>query len=318
MKENIVVNHDFQNRLHTVLLLLSMLALLGLLGWLIGGAGAIIWAVLLGAIAMFVTQRATPQTILRMYKAQPLSVQDAPALYQIVNELARRANLPSPPQLYYIPSAVLNAFAVGNRANSAIGLTDGLLRRLDLRELTGVLTHEMSHVRNHDMRVMGLADAISRVTSVFSSFGKFLLLFNLPLILMGRASISWWAILLLIIAPVLIGLLQLALSRTRELDADLDAVQLTHDPVGLSNALRKLEYYSQNWLQQILFPGAGVPGPSILRTHPHTADRLARLAELSDMEPEPLLVRPRQAILYPTSLPRIDRRPTWNAMGIWY
>ncbi|MFN8444723.1 MAG: zinc metalloprotease HtpX [Caldilineaceae bacterium] len=318
MKENIVVNHDFQNRLHTVLLLLSMLALLGLLGWLIGGAGAIIWAVLLGAIAMFVTQRATPQTILRMYKAQPLSVQDAPALYQIVNELARRANLPSPPQLYYIPSAVLNAFAVGNRANSAIGLTDGLLRRLDLRELTGVLAHEMSHVRNHDMRVMGLADAISRVTSVFSSFGKFLLLFNLPLILMGRASISWWAILLLIIAPVLIGLLQLALSRTRELDADLDAVQLTHDPVGLSNALRKLEYYSQNWLQQILFPGAGVPGPSILRTHPHTADRLARLAELSDMEPEPLLVRPRQAILYPTSLPRIDRRPTWNAMGIWY
>lgn len=318
MKENIVVNHDLQNRLHTVFLLLSMLTLLGLLGWLIGGAGAIAWAVLLGALAMFVTQRASPQTILRMYKAQPLSVQDAPALYQIVNELARRANLPSPPQLYYIPSAILNAFAVGNRANSAIGLTDGLLRQLDLRELTGVLAHEMSHIRNSDMRVMSLADAISRVTSVFSSFGKFLLLFNLPLILMGRASISWWAILLLIVAPVLIGLLQLALSRTRELDADLDAVQLTHDPVGLSNALRKLEYYSQNWLQQILFPGAGVPGPSILRTHPHTADRLARLAELSDMEPEPILMRPRQAILYPTSLPRIERRPSWNAMGIWY
>ena len=318
MREDVVVNHDFLNRLHTALLLVSMLALLGLLGWLLGGVGAIIWAVLLGALAMFFTQRATAQAVLRMYKAQPLSVQDAPALYQIVNELARRANLPAAPKLYYIPSAILNAFAVGNRANAAIGLTDGILRQLDLRELTGVLAHEMSHIRNNDMRVMSLADAISRVTSVFSSFGKFLLLFNLPLILMGRASISWWAILLLIVAPVLIGLLQLALSRTREWDADLDAIQLTHDPVGLSNALRKLEYYSQNWLQQILFPGAGVPGPSILRTHPHTADRLARLAELSAQEQQHPQIGPRQGTPYPTQLPRVSRRPTWNAMGIWY
>jgi heat shock protein HtpX len=213
---------------------------------------------------------------------------------------------------------MLNAFAVGTRRNAAIGLTDGLLRGLNLRELTGVLAHEMSHIRNNDMRSMSVADVISRVTNLFSTFGKFLLLVNLPLIFMGSAPISWWAILLLIVAPFISGLLQLALSRTREFDADLDAIQLTHDPVGLMNALQKLEYYATNIWQQVLFPGRGVPDPSIFRTHPHTKDRIARLQELSPQQYQPIAMPAQAPFVLPGNYTQVTRQPGWRMMNLWY
>jgi heat shock protein HtpX len=235
-----------------------------------------------------------------------------------MEELAQRAQLPYVPALYYVPSRMLNAFAVGTRRNAAIGLTDGLLRGLNLRELTGVLAHEMSHIRNNDMRSMSVADVISRVTNLFSTFGKFLLLVNLPLIFMGSAPISWWAILLLIVAPFISGLLQLALSRTREFDADLDAIQLTHDPVGLMNALQKLEYYATNIWQQVLFPGRGVPDPSIFRTHPHTKDRLARLQELNPQQYQPIAMPAQAPFALPGNYTQVTRQPGWRMMNLWY
>jgi len=176
----------------------------------------------------------------------------------------------------------------------------------------------MSHIRNNDMRSMNVADVISRVTNLFSTFGKFLLLFNLPLIFMGSAPISWWAILLLIIAPFISGLLQLALSRTREFDADLDAIQLTRDPVGLMNALQKLEYYSTNIWQQVLFPGRGVPDPSIFRTHPHTKDRIARLQELNPQQYQPIAMPQQAPFVLPGNYTQITRQPGWRMMNLWY
>lgn len=318
MKQDVVVNHDFRNWLHTVLLLGSMLALLVLLGWLVAGQTGIIWAVILGGILVLFGQQVSPQLVLRMYRARPLTSAEAPQLYQIMEELAQRAQLPYVPALYYVPSRMLNAFAVGNRRNAAIGLTDGLLRGLNLRELTGVLAHEMSHIRNNDMRSMSVADVISRVTNLFSTFGKFLLLVNLPLIFMGSAPISWWAILLLIVAPFISGLLQLALSRTREFDADLDAIQLTHDPVGLMNALQKLEYYATNIWQQVLFPGRGVPDPSIFRTHPHTKDRIARLQELSPQQYQPIAMPAQVPFVLPGNYTQVTRQPGWRMMNLWY
>lgn len=318
MKQEVVVNHDFRNWLHTVLLLGSMLALLALLGWLVAGQTGIIWSVILGGILVLFGQQVSPQLVLRMYRARPLTATEAPQLYEIMAELARRAQLPFVPTLYYVPSRMLNAFAVGNRRNAAIGLTDGILRGLNLRELTGVLAHEMSHIRNNDMRSMNVADVISRVTNLFSTFGKFLLLFNLPLIFMGSAPISWWAILLLIIAPFISGLLQLALSRTREFDADLDAIQLTHDPAGLMNALQKLEYYSTNIWQQVLFPGRGVPDPSIFRTHPHTKDRIARLQELNPQQYQPIAMPQQAPFILPGNYTQITRQPGWRMMNLWY
>ncbi|MEZ4870011.1 MAG: zinc metalloprotease HtpX [Caldilineaceae bacterium] len=318
MKQDVVGSHDLRNWLHTMLLLGGMLLLLALLGWLIGGRAGIVWALVLGGLSLLFGQQASPQLVLRMYRARPLTVHEAPRLYQTMDELARRAALPYVPTLYYVPSRMLNAFTVGTHRNAAIGLTDGILRGLNLRELTGVLAHEMSHVHNNDMRAMRLADVVTRITNLFSTFGKFMLLFNFPLILMGSYAISWWAILLLIFAPMLSGLLQLALSRTREFDADLDAVQLTHDTVGLMNALQKLEYYSTNIWQQVLFPGRGVPDPSILRTHPHTSDRIARLQELSTQEYQPLLPPEDGPWELPDHFTRVKQPPGWRMMNWWY
>lgn len=318
MKQEVVVSHDFRNWLHTVLLLGSMLALLALLGWLVGGQTGIIWAIVLGGVLVLFGQQVSPQLVLRMYRARPLTAAEAPALYQVMEELARRAQLPFVPVLYYVPSRMMNAFAVGTRRNAAIGLTDGILRGLNLRELTGVLAHEVSHIRNNDMRSMNIADVISRITNLFSTFGKFLLLLNFPLILMGSAAVSWWAILLLIFAPMLSGLLQLALSRTREFDADLDAIQLTHDPVGLMSALQKLEYYSTSIWQQVLFPGRGVPDPSIFRTHPHTKDRIARLQELNPQQYQPVAMPVQLPFVLPGNLRQVTRSPGWRMMNWWY
>ncbi|MBX3014141.1 MAG: M48 family metalloprotease [Caldilineaceae bacterium] len=318
MRQDVVANHDFRNWLHTVLLLGSMLLLLTLLGWLVAGQTGILWSIILGGILVILGQQVSPQLVLRMYQARPLTAAEAPELYRIVEALAQRAELAFVPVVYYIPSRMLNAFAVGTRRNAAIGLTDGILRSLDLRELTGVLAHEMSHIRNNDMRSMNIADVISRITNLFSTFGKFLLLLNFPLILMGRATISWWAILLLIFAPMISGLLQLALSRTREFDADLDAIQLTHDPVGLMNALQKLEYYSTNIWQQVLFPGRGVPDPSIFRTHPHTKDRIARLQELNPQQYQPVALPAQSPFALPGNFNQVTRQPSWHTMHLWY
>jgi len=318
MKQEIVGSHDLRNRLHSLLLLTSMMLLLVFLGWLIAGRQGIIWAIVLGGLSLFFGGQASPQLVLRMYRARPLAMQEAPQLYQIINELAQRANLPTVPTLYYIPTRMLNAFAVGSQRNAAIGVTDGLLRSLNLRELTGVLAHEMSHIRNNDMRSMNIADVVTRITNLFSTFGKFLLFLNFPLILMGSYTVSWWAIVLLIFAPMLSGLLQLALSRTREFDADLDAVQLTHDPVGLMSALQKLENHATNLWQQILMPGRGVPGPSIFRTHPHTKDRLARLQALSNEPFTPIIPPAEYPFAVPGRFPQVTRQPGWRMMSLWY
>ena len=104
MKQDVVVSHDFRNWLHTVLLLGSMLALLALLGWLVGGQTGVLWALILGGILVIFGQQVSPQLVLRMYRARPLSAAEAPELYQIMAELARRAQLPFVPVLYYIPS----------------------------------------------------------------------------------------------------------------------------------------------------------------------------------------------------------------------
>jgi heat shock protein HtpX len=316
LQQNIATTHNRLNWLHTMLLLGGLVLIVALIGWLLAGGAGLFWAVILGGLSLIFGQQISPQLVLRMYRARPLAPHEAPKLYEIVQELARRAGLRTVPTLYYVPSRILNAFAVGTKQDPAIGVTDGLLRALNLRELSGVLAHEMSHISNNDMRVMRIADAASRITSLFSSFGKLLLFLNLPLLLMGAATISWWAVLLLIFAPLLSGLLQLALSRTREFDADLDAVQLTGDPVGLASALHKLERYSLNLWQQILAPGYRVPDPSILRTHPHTKDRIERLMQLATPEQRPQFI-PEAPLQLPAGLTPVHRQPGWNVLGFW-
>jgi heat shock protein HtpX len=216
---------------------------------------------------------------------------------------------------------MVNAFAVGSPEHSAIGITAGLLRGLDRRELAGVLAHEISHIRRRDTWVMSLADLITRATHGLSVIGQVLLLLNFPLLLMGALTVPWTAVLLLILAPTLSGLLQLALSRAREYDADLGAVELTGDPRGLASALGRLERLNAGWIERIFLPGRRVPDPSLLRTHPSTAERIRRLHELegrpTSAEPPDRMMPevPAGAVRIPV---RVVRGPRWHLSGLWY
>ena len=312
--------HSLANRLHTLLLLAAMGGFMLLLGFLVWGVDGLPILAIAGAALLLLNHQFTPQLIMRLYGAFPLSVQQAPLLHDAVRELSHRAELNAVPTLYYIPSSTLNAFSVGRPGNASIGVSDALLHALDLEELNGVLAHEISHIRNNDMGVMGLADMFSRLTSLMSLFGQMLLLLNLPLFLLTETSINWFAILLLILSPHICALAQLGLSRTREYDADLNAARLTGDPEGLARALVKIENAQGGWLERIFFPGRKVPEPSLLRTHPPTKDRVRRLMELKI--PEHIFplssIFDRSGFANLLRVRQVHRRPRWHISGLWH
>ncbi len=323
MDNAILTEHKLRNGLHTLLLIGGMALILALSASFLFGGGVGVWVAGLVALMLFLAPRMSPAMVLGLYRAHPLSPGEAPDLYAVVAELARRAGLPRMPALYYLPSTVMNAFTMGSREDAAMVVTDGLLRRLSLRELVGVLAHETSHVRNNDVRVMGLADVVGRLTRILSLMGQLLILVSLPMMLFTPGDIPWAGFLLLVFAPSLSALLQLALSRTREFDADLDAARLTGDPAGLASALAKLERYQGGLLERILLPGRRNPNPSLLRTHPETKERIDRLMAL---KPGPL-----EAQVYPRRLEDglgdlitgpyavVTRRPSHHRLfGLWY
>ena len=289
-----------------------------LLGYVIGSLRG---AVMIGGTGLFLlwfSPRIAPSVIMRLYRARPVQRGEMTQIQEIVAWLAHRARLPSVPRLYYVPTRMMNAFTVGEREHSAIGVTDGLLRALNLREIAGVLAHEVSHVRNNDMRVMTLADMVSRLASTFQTFA----LFSVVFMGLAGASIPWLVVLALLATPTILATLQLALSRTREFDADLGAFELTGDAAGLANALGKMERYQQRFLDRILGTGRHVPAPSILRSHPNTEQRVRRLLQLAgrpvavlpDAEPVP-----RGAVfVIPEALPLVERVPRWHASGLWH
>ncbi|ALP53161.1 peptidase M48 [Candidatus Tenderia electrophaga] len=313
--------HALLNRLQSLLLLLVMAAFLALLGGLLWGGAGLIWLTLIGAVLVLFNPMNSPQLIMRMYRAVPLRPGESPALYGLLQQLAQRAGLKHVPELYYLPSPMVNAFAVGQRDTSAIAVSDGLLRTLNSREGAGVLAHEISHIRSNDMWVMGLADLFSRMTAFLSLFGQILLLLNLPLIMLASVSINWWAILILILAPNLSALAQLGLSRTREYDADLNAVRLTGDAEGLASALVKIEQRQGGWLERILMPQRGTPEPSLLRTHPSTEERVRRLRALQhsfDLDGARRQPLTQLSAEVPLAKP-VRRSPRrWHISGLWH
>jgi heat shock protein HtpX len=281
MQDGTYVQNKLKNSLHALAIFAAMTGLLALMGRIVfGGLGLVVMAAS-GATALMFTPRISPRLVLRLYNARPLSRNEAPGLYDLVRELARRAGLAATPEVFYVRSNAINAFSVGTRKDAALAVSDGLLRSMNGREITGILAHEMSHVRAGDMWVMGLADMMSRLTSFLSMLGLALLLINLPLLLTGEWTISWWLILLLIFSPNIAAFLQLGLSRSREYNADLEAARLTGDPEGLASALHKLDAAEKSLLARLLLPGRKVPSPSVLRTHPRTSDRVRRLMELA-------------------------------------
>lgn len=322
MDHDRVRSHRTLNLLQSLVLLAGMTTLLGVVGWLIAGLEGMLWTAGAILLALALSPRISPTMVLHLYGTRIIDRYSAPGLHAIAAELAGRAGLQAAPTLHYLPSRVLNAFAVGRRDQASIVLSDGLLRELAPRELAGVLAHEMSHVANNDMWVMGLADIVSRLTSVMSLVGQILLLVAIPMMLFGAAPpVPLLALLLLVAAPTLSALLQLALSRTREYQADLDAVRLTGDPRGLASALLRLEQRQGGWIERVILPGRGIPDPSLLRTHPPTEERVKRLLDLESRRPEilPTPVTVGEAD-WREHLPgiRVVRRPRWRASGMWY
>jgi len=268
--------HRLRNALHTVLLLAGMAALAGFLGYALFGSASVAWWALAGGVIIAFAHEMSPALVLRMARAREIPRAEAPKLHGLVAALADRAGLERVPPLYLVPSPVLNAFAAGSKDNAAIAVTDGLLRNLDGRELAGVFAHEFAHLRANDLRVMTLAAVVGRMTALLSLMGQLMLVVMVPLALVTSLTVPWLAIFALILAPTLSAALQLALSRTREFDADVSAAEIGGDPRGLAMALAKLERMQGGWMERMFMARV----PHWLRSHPDTNERIRRLLEL--------------------------------------
>jgi heat shock protein HtpX len=310
--------HKLRNVAHSLVLLGGIVGLLALCGWVLFGPDGLVGMALGAAIALALSPKISPGMVLRLYRAREIEPRHLPEVLRVLAALAERAGLERVPRLYYVPSTMLNAFAVGERDDAVIEVTDGMLRTLDLRELSGVLAHEISHIRNRDLWLMGIADLAGRLTRLMTLFGLALLFVGLPLWLGGAVSVPWLLIPLLVFAPQITTLLQLALSRAREFDADLDAAGLTGDPGALASALAKLERYQRGAWEQILLPGRRLPEPSVLRTHPPTAERIARLEALSGAPPLPPLPEPGAPRRVEAAWPMVQSAPRGRLIGFWY
>jgi heat shock protein HtpX len=309
--------HKLRNLAQSAILLGGMVGLLALCGWVLFGPQGLLGMALGSALALMFSPRISPRLVLRLYRARELAPHELPDLFAVLDRLTRRAGLRHRPRLCYIPSRMLNAFAVGERDDAVIALTDGMLRGLTLRELAGVLGHEISHIRNNDLWLMGLADLVGRLTRVMTLTGLVLLVLAIPLWMSGATALPWLVIPLLILAPQLTTLLQLALSRAREYDADLDAAGLTGDPAGLAAALAKLERFQRGVWEQIFMPGYRLPEPSLLRSHPPTAQRIARLRELEGRAPAAAPVLD-DTVPWHAERMWVARRPRGHVLGFWY
>ena len=309
-------SHRGLNRLQTLLLLGLMTGYAGFVGWMLWGPDGLWFLAVWGAFLLLFSPQLSARWVLRMYGARPVAQAQAPEYHQALSALAARAGLPQPPSLWWVPSPMVNAFAVGRRDASAVAVTDGLLRTLSPRELVAVLAHETAHIAHGDLFVMSLADVISRITSAMSFTGLVLILLSLPQALAG-GDVDWWPLILLAAAPQVSLLAQLGLSRTREFDADLTAARLTGDPDGLASALIKLERVQNGFLRRIFFPGRGLPEPSWLRTHPTTEERVRRLR---DLRPERTPGAWGGYSFEPPSFPhvRLRQRPRGGWWGYWY
>ena len=314
--------HKQRNLVHSVLLLAGLGVVLAVAMFLIWGLIGVAAAMVAVGLVVLLGPRVPPRAIMRVYRARHYP-RDHSQLSQLVDELSRRAELPNRPELYVIPSSTLNAFATGAPEQSAIAITEGLLRKLTMREICGVLAHEMSHIRNNDLWVMGLADVVTRLVQPMAYVAIILAVLNLLGWMRGDPPISWWAIGLLYFAPAISSLLQLALSRSREFDADLEAAMLTGDPTGLASALERLETYTGHVWEDLSLPvpTRKVPLPSILRTHPSTDDRIRRLMALTGHPEVPhypqitVVEEPRVSWV---GIGPIEMRPRYRWPGLWF
>jgi heat shock protein HtpX len=281
-RANLSLAHVSRNEWHCLVLLAGLGLPTGFAAWLLCSWSGVLATLAVIAGIVYVAPRLPGEAIMLMYRAKPLARGQGEQLAHLVNVLSRRAGLATAPVIYVIPSLTMNAFTAGTPQKATIGVSEGLLRRLSLRELTGVLSHEFSHIANNDLGVMALADVLTRLAQGLAYVALILAIFSLPSLLLGDSDVSLWALLLLYLAPCIGSLLQLSLSRAREFSADLGGASLSGDPEGLASALRRIERVTGTLWEDLSLPvpGRRIPTPSALRIPPPTEQRLRRLGVL--------------------------------------
>mgnify|MGYP000397914800 CR=1 FL=1 len=273
------LRQKLRNAVHELLLLSAMFGALTVVASIVYGKDAIKWLAVVGLAAVVFRPRVRPAWTLTMFGAVPLPRWAAPQLHEVVATLALRAQLPGPPALFYMPTSVANAFAVGSRDDAVVAVTEGMLRRLPPRQIVAVLAHEIGHVRAGDTTVMALSDVIGRLVHAMSWVGMFGVVLAAPAASHGDARLLVVSATLAAL-PTAVTLLQLALSRTREFDADLEGAALTGDPEGLAAALETLDRLEGSLWERALGQRRTLPDPLLIRTHPTSAERARRLREL--------------------------------------
>lgn len=263
-------------------LLGAMLGLPALGGYLAGG-----WPVALVlsvgvALSGGLATRYADRYLLRRADARRLRAWEAPDLFTLNELLAARAGLPAP-RLYLVSSDQPNALTVGHSPETAsVVVTLGLLRRLDLRELTGVLAHELAHIKHRDILLGSVAGSVTALMFALARLALWPLLLLLP-ILLAFAPAVLLAGAFVLVAPVLTVVLQAALARQREFAADAEAARLTGDPLGLAAALDRLRPRRHPLWLLLFGPRVLEPTPGLLDSHPPTPARIERLLRLHDL-----------------------------------
>ena len=313
-------DHDRSNHGQSFLIVAAMFGLLCLAGFVLWGGMGVLMAAGVSAFIITSAGRASPKMVLKMYKAKALGPRDLLQLQEMFDSLVERADLEHKPTLYYVPSKMLNAFASGRGSQTVVAVTHGLLDKMNNREIGGVLAHELSHIKHNDVWVMSLADAFSRLTNLMGQIGQITLFISLGALLFGKAvPIPLLCVAVLLLAPVASSLLQLALSRSREYEADYGAAQITGDPLALASALKKVDQAHTSWLKKLVMPGRKVPEASLLRTHPPTDDRVARLMAMKDLQELPAQMEVPRRMVNPPAKYVVVRRPRWHIVsGLWY
>ena len=275
------------NTFKTAFLLTLLTLLLMFIGRYFGGQNGMLLALVFAAVMNFVSYFYSDKIALAMYRAQPVTREELPRAYAAVERLTQKIGIPLP-KIYVIPNESPNAFATGrNPQHASVAVTQGILNLLTDEELEGVLAHELGHVNNRDILISSVAATVAGAITMLASMGRFAMIFGG----MGgdredRRGGGIGALLMLILAPIAASLIQLAVSRSREYQADATGAHFTGNPYALASALGKLDAYSRRLPMQatpstahlfIIQPFLGMNFGSLFSTHPPIAKRIERL-----------------------------------------
>jgi heat shock protein HtpX len=268
------------NTFKTALLLTSLTLLLMFIGQHFGGESGMLLALTFAIVMNFGAYFFSDKIALATYRAQPVTREQLPRAYEIVERLTQKIGLPMP-RIYVIPTESPNAFATGrNPKHASVAVTHGILGLLNDEELEGVLAHELGHVGNRDILISSVAATIAGAITMLARFGMFF----------GggrdRRDSGIGGLLMLILAPIAAAMIQMAVSRSREYQADATGAHYTGNPYALASALQKLDAYSRRVPMQaspstahlfIIQPLLGMNFGNLFSTHPPTAKRIERL-----------------------------------------